>query len=117
MKVSKPSATKHTFEIAVVPHCLYQRTSNRVSISPNIPADPSDAAEGYSGNTLPTVEPSRKGKGRAIAEVSQPELADPELDLQVAQVLDVLPDHSPEYIKVYIPFLNLYLESSCFVAQ
>jgi len=60
----------------------------------------SGIAPGASNNATPISlpVPTEKGKAKAPAPESTPP-HDADLDLQVAQVLDVLPDHSPEYIR------------------
>jgi activating signal cointegrator complex subunit 2 len=47
--------------------------------------------------TAPQAQPDPKGKRKAQAPES-----DPELDIKATQVLDVLPDTSPEYIKLLL---------------
>ncbi|KAJ7064875.1 hypothetical protein C8F01DRAFT_778110 [Mycena amicta] len=43
-----------------------------------------------------------KGKGKAPAEREEVEEEDPEIDLGVSQVLDILPEHDPAYIKALL---------------
>jgi activating signal cointegrator complex subunit 2 len=43
--------------------------------------------------------PDTKGK---VKDVSLPPVEDPELDLKVTQVLDILPEHEPEYIRALL---------------
>jgi activating signal cointegrator complex subunit 2 len=49
---------------------------------------------------------SSKGKGKAAAPAPTPTPApvetDPDIDIKVASVLDILPEHSPEYIKALL---------------
>ena len=59
----------------------------------------SGIAPGASNNAIPNPQPvSNKGKAKATVPESTPP-HDADLDLQVTQVLDIFPDHSPEYIR------------------
>ena len=61
----------------------------------------SGIASGASKNPNTTVQSAStdKGKAKEIAPISIPPPHDADLDLQVTQVLDIFPDHSPEYLR------------------
>ncbi|KAJ7640874.1 hypothetical protein DFH06DRAFT_624421 [Mycena polygramma] len=44
--------------------------------------------------------PDTKGKAKDVSAPTAPE--DPELDIKVTQVLDILPDHEPEYVRALL---------------
>ncbi|KAJ7485495.1 hypothetical protein FB451DRAFT_1337644 [Mycena latifolia] len=49
-----------------------------------------------------TRKPSTKGKGKDVSPPAATAVEDPELDVNVTQVLDVLPEHAPEYIRALL---------------
>ncbi|KAF7325951.1 CUE domain-containing protein [Mycena kentingensis (nom. inval.)] len=55
-----------------------------------------------SSGIAPGVDNLGKGKGKAPAAPPPIEEEDPEIDLQVSQVLDILPEHDPVYIKALL---------------
>ncbi|KAJ7664305.1 hypothetical protein B0H17DRAFT_1091899, partial [Mycena rosella] len=47
-------------------------------------------------------KPDTKGKGKDVSPPTVTVVDDPELDLNITQVLDVLPEHAPEYIRALL---------------
>jgi activating signal cointegrator complex subunit 2 len=66
--------------------------------SSGIPPGIDNLGRGYQNQR----KPDAKGKGKEKDASAPPVVEDPELDVKITQVLDVLPDHAPEYIRALL---------------